>query len=148
MGRFAPAMNFVQECPAGEAATGIHGRSGGAVDALGLICGPQPDPNAGHTLGKRYKTDPNASHTLGKRYKNTPATGEAPPEATVVVLLDVEVFDQPGGSGQKIGELKAGSTGVYLVAPCRADHWCQVKGNVPTGTGWVWSGPGYQSLKA
>ena len=30
------------ECPAGEAATGIHGRSGNSLDALGLICGPEP----------------------------------------------------------------------------------------------------------
>jgi hypothetical protein len=31
-----------QSCPSGEAATGIHGRSGDYVDALGLICGPAP----------------------------------------------------------------------------------------------------------
>jgi hypothetical protein len=30
-----------QKCPAFEVATGIHGRSGIYVDALGLICGPQ-----------------------------------------------------------------------------------------------------------
>ena len=30
------------ECPSGEAATGIHGRSGDSLDALGLICGPEP----------------------------------------------------------------------------------------------------------
>ncbi|MGE3529272.1 MAG: hypothetical protein AB7G54_07570, partial [Methyloceanibacter sp.] len=29
-------------CPGGEAATGIHGRAGPHVDALGLICGPKP----------------------------------------------------------------------------------------------------------
>ncbi len=29
-----------QQCPDGEAATGIHGRYGSYVDALGLICGP------------------------------------------------------------------------------------------------------------
>ena len=31
-----------QRCSDGEAATGIHGRSGVYVDALGLICGPKP----------------------------------------------------------------------------------------------------------
>lgn len=33
---------FTQECPIDEAATGIHGRSGEFVDAIGLICGPGP----------------------------------------------------------------------------------------------------------
>jgi Cysteine-rich secretory protein family len=33
---------FVLDCPAGEAATGIQGRTGTYVDALGLICGPKP----------------------------------------------------------------------------------------------------------
>jgi uncharacterized protein YkwD len=31
-----------QDCPRGEAATGIQGRSGIHVNAVGLICGPQP----------------------------------------------------------------------------------------------------------
>ena len=34
--------SFVQTCPTGEAATGIQGRTGLYVDALGLICGPKP----------------------------------------------------------------------------------------------------------
>jgi hypothetical protein len=33
---------FLQQCPAEEAATGIHGRSGAYLDAVGLICGPRP----------------------------------------------------------------------------------------------------------
>jgi uncharacterized protein YkwD len=33
---------FVQTCPAGEAATGVHGRTGLFVDALGLICRQKP----------------------------------------------------------------------------------------------------------
>jgi hypothetical protein len=32
-----------QSCPAGEAATGIHGRYGAYVDSLGLICGRKPE---------------------------------------------------------------------------------------------------------
>jgi hypothetical protein len=71
----------------------------------------------------------------------------APVEPTVTVLLNVEVYDQPGGGGKRIGELVAGTPGVYLAEPCRADRWCHVKGNVPGGQGWVWSGPGYQSLQ-
>jgi hypothetical protein len=37
-----PAGAIVQTCPAGEAATGVRGRTGLYVDALGLICGPKP----------------------------------------------------------------------------------------------------------
>ena len=33
---------FEQSCPIGEAVTGIHGSSGAFIDALGLICGPEP----------------------------------------------------------------------------------------------------------
>jgi hypothetical protein len=33
---------FAQACPDGEAARGIHGRSGAFLDALGLICGRKP----------------------------------------------------------------------------------------------------------
>jgi hypothetical protein len=39
-------------CPAGEAATGIHGRSGLMVDAMGLVCAPAPQsPTAGALTG-------------------------------------------------------------------------------------------------
>lgn len=31
-----------EECPAGEAGIGIHGRARSALDAMGLICGPEP----------------------------------------------------------------------------------------------------------
>jgi hypothetical protein len=35
---------FLQYCPAGEAVTGLQGRSGNSLDAMGLICGPAPAP--------------------------------------------------------------------------------------------------------
>jgi uncharacterized protein YkwD len=51
-GTACPSGGFVQTCPAGNpAATGIRGRSGLYVDALGLICGPKPatiPPSAEH----------------------------------------------------------------------------------------------------
>ncbi len=51
-GTVCPSGGFVQTCPAGNpAATGIRGRSGLYVDALGLICGPKPatiPPSAEH----------------------------------------------------------------------------------------------------
>lgn len=75
--------------------------------------------------------------------------GEAAPstQPDITVDLDVEVYDEPGGNGKVIGELKAGAQNVYLGEPCRPDNWCNITGNVPTGNGWVWSGPGYESLK-
>jgi hypothetical protein len=42
-GRCGDIPSHDQSCPAGEAATGIHGRYGAYVDSLGLICGPKPD---------------------------------------------------------------------------------------------------------
>ncbi len=35
-------MSDRQACPAGQMATGIHGRAGLFIDAVGLICGPAP----------------------------------------------------------------------------------------------------------
>ena len=61
-GRRAP---FEQPCPPGEEATGIHGRYGNYVDALGLICGSmiaaQPPPAArcasGYVWRERFDGD-------------------------------------------------------------------------------------------
>lgn len=81
-----------------------------------------------------------------------PTQGTTAASPTCTVLLDVEVYDKPDGAGTKIGEL-AGSQGkkmtrVYALAePCR-DSWCHLNGKgVPTGNGWVYSGPDYESLK-
>jgi hypothetical protein len=38
-----------QGCPPDEAATGIHGRSGNSLDALGLLCSPEP---TGKSMGR------------------------------------------------------------------------------------------------
>ena len=120
---------FTQSCPSGEAATGLHGRSGRFVDALGLICGPKPVAAAA----------PKARKVLGKR--KTPAGTTAPPPApkqTTKVKDDVDVYDMPGGTGNVRGILRKNSV-VALVEPCRSDNWCQVEGAaVPAGSGWVW----------
>jgi hypothetical protein len=58
------------------------------------------------------------------------ATTSAPVQRTTIIISDVDLYDQAGGSGRKIGILRKGQT-VALVA-CRADNWCQVAG------GWVW----------
>jgi len=68
------------------------------------------------------------------------------PAQTAKVILGVDVFDAPGGAGNRTGALNA-DTIVGFVA-CQPDNWCHVNGNnVPNGDGWVYSGPDYQSLQ-
>jgi hypothetical protein len=134
---------LVQHCPPGEAAVGLHGRAGAFVDAIGLVCGPRPEPAvAGLDLlqvGGVVAADP------------APAPAPTPPpdpvDPTVTVLLDVDVYENPNEKAKLLGVLAAGTPGVSLVEKCQADYWCHVKGNVPGGFGWVWSGPGYKSLQ-
>lgn len=68
-----------------------------------------------------------------------PATaGDGP---LVVVPLNVDVYAQPGGVGQPVGQLEGGSK--VRLATKGEDHWCKVYGNgVPGGEGWVWCGIG------
>jgi hypothetical protein len=141
-----------QHCPPGEAVVGINVRRGLFVDALGLICGPSPKPLPVVETGKRKGPimAPEPPPPVGGAGPASPPPTpppQPPAEKTVTVALDVEVYDQPGGNGKVIGDLIAGTQGVFLAEPCRADHWCHVKGNVPNGEGWVWSGPGYEALK-
>ena len=53
----------IQNCPAGQVAIGLHGRSGLWVDAIGLICGAPrlaaaAPPNVVGSIGKRPTTGP------------------------------------------------------------------------------------------
>lgn len=50
---------------------------------------------------------------------------------SVNVKADVDLYDQPGGSGNVIGMLSAGTHVPF--GGCKDDGWCQV-----TGRGWVW----------
>ena len=60
-----------QDCPAGTVGVGIRGRAGLFLDALGLVCGPKPEPPKTNTatLGKRKLKN---TGTLGKRRLGTP----------------------------------------------------------------------------
>jgi hypothetical protein len=81
----------------------------------------------------------------------TPAPAPAPapteaPKMTATVLLDVDVYDVPGGIGKIIGMLEK-DLEVSLVEPCE-ENWCHVEGEgVPGGIGYVYSGPDYLSLQ-
>ena len=61
----------------------------------------------------------------------------------VKVMLDVDVYAQPGGEGEPIGILRKNSQ-VELINQ-RKDHWCNVHGaavSAPGNFGWVWCGIG------
>src|SRR5262245_18463072 len=57
------AGGFVQTCPDGEVATGIQGRAGLYVDAIGLICGPKP--GAQKTIAVQQPTLENCPNIKG-----------------------------------------------------------------------------------
>ena len=81
---------------------------------------------------------------LGKR--KIPATPAQPGQQTATVIRDVEVYDAPNGTGNKIGGLKAPNK-VQLAAACQ-NNWCHVLGAaVPKGNGWVYDGPDYDLLQ-
>jgi uncharacterized protein YkwD len=62
------------------------------------------------------------------------------------VIKPVEVFDAPGGNGNKIGDLGFGS--IVTIAADAGDDWFEVTGNdVPGGRGFVYSGVDYRSLR-
>lgn len=56
----------------------------------------------------------------------------------VKVPHDVDVYDQPGGEGEKRPHFLKGGSEVYLLEE-RADHWCDVQFD-KGGTGWIWCG--------
>jgi uncharacterized protein YraI len=54
------------------------------------------------------------------------------------VTSDVDVYDVPGGNGNKIGVLRSGRQ-VPLVGSCKPNDWCDVViPELPGGSGWVW----------
>jgi hypothetical protein len=58
------------------------------------------------------------------------ARAKPPVQTSTVIISDVDLYDQPGGSGRKTGILRKGQR--LALIGCRADNWCQVTG------GWVW----------
>jgi hypothetical protein len=54
------------------------------------------------------------------------------------VTSDVDVYDVPGGDGNKTGILRSGRA-VTVVGSCAKDDWCKVaETGVPPLAGWVW----------
>ena len=74
-----------------------------------------------------------------------PVPKEIPIENQVMVVKDVDVYDTPGGAGTVIGMLTRHQE-VAVFDPC-VDNWCHVEGElVPGGSGYVYSGPDFESL--
>jgi hypothetical protein len=68
-----------------------------------------------------------------------PAAPPGPAGAQVAtVTSDVDVYDVPGGNGNKIGVLRSGRQ-VPLVGSCKPNDWCDVViPELPGGSGWMW----------
>jgi hypothetical protein len=81
-----------------------------------------------------------------QKAKATPGKGnfsKGPPEVTVDT--DVDIYDKPGGEGQKLGILRKDSK--VSLFERRPDQWCGVSGRAvatPTGAGFVWCGKGFE----
>lgn len=137
-------------CGDGEWATGIYGRYGSLIDQLGLQCEKlvvetppsQAEPPILGGPGPGGKVIEKIPGDIGAA---PPPPPPPPPPATptCTVLLSVDVYSAPGGTGQQKGVLAAGTQGVTkLEGP--NDNWYHVKW--PAGDGWVYSGPDYTSL--
>ena len=142
------------QCDEHQLASGISGRDGLFIDEFHLVCSApgaifttkRIDPEIYRDTGVASAPRGSMKDVIVGDAGTTPPPPPPAPGKTAKVKLDVEVYDGPGGGGNKIGDL-APDTIVGLVG-CQADNWCHVNGgNVPNGDGWVYSGPDYQSLE-
>ena len=136
-------------------ATGIHGRSGAYVDALGLICGPAPTSGVATPApcpeGQfRYKgvcqvppVHPESKTGEGGGFiQMKPLTpGGAIITCTIDLAVDVCATTEGCNETNRIGVLTQGTVTVFE----RQGPWHKVK--LPAGEGWAYSGEGYESLK-
>ncbi len=99
-----------QSCSGLEAATGIHGRSGIYVDALGLICGPKPAAlQRGTSVGTSvvvgrnpaldpFKTKPPPGDFQVNERRHELTRWKAMGSKWATVLKDVDIYAGPGGN--------------------------------------------------
>lgn len=123
-------------CPAGELGTGMTIRWGKYVNGLGLVCNGYKPPAPTPVVTAPPATSPSPTQT-------PPAQT---PQAFAKVLLDVDVYNTPCGAdnAKKTGTiLKAGTSNVKVLL--KKAPWFQVQW--PSGSGCVYSGPGWVSLQ-
>jgi hypothetical protein len=117
------ARPVAQVCPAGEAAVGLHGRSGIYVDALGLICGPRPVVAAAAPAPAPVPAPPRTP--VGK------------PNITAKHDTDIydKVVDEPGAPRKVIGMMAGGARAWKL--EWHAHRWCRLRLQGSSMVGWV-----------
>jgi hypothetical protein len=144
-----------RQCNDNQLAYGLVGRDGLFIDEMHLMCRAEPgaivtteriEPEIFRDTMVRTNKGNVDDMVATAPAPTTQPPPPPPPAKTAKVRLAVEVFDAPGGNGNKIGELAAEI--IVGLIECQADNWCHVNGNnVPNGDGWVYSGPDYQSLE-
>ena len=110
---------------AAKAAADAQAAAKAAADAQAAKVESKPPPKA---TGKAKLKPPPKATGKARIQGNEEA---AIPQPQFEIPADVDLYDSPGGSGNKIGALNGGD--VYANVKCRADKWCQVPGK-----GWVW----------
>jgi hypothetical protein len=90
---------------------------------------PPPGPNDQPVVLAPGVKDP-PPHQLGPQ--------SPPAQAVATVTGDVDIYDAPGGNGNKVGVLRSGRQ-VKLVGTFKPNDWCNVVlPELPAGSGWVW----------
>jgi hypothetical protein len=82
---FHQGYEITQHCPPGQPATGLHGRSGKWVDAIGLICGPAPP---------RPSSDPSVVGSIGRIDTGAPSSPR-PPQSICASARDARARNSP-----------------------------------------------------
>lgn len=97
MGKFAGHSQGSLRCPGDQVATGMHGRSGKWLDAMGLICDVPTIPKAPVALGRVSESKPAVA--LGRVKTHTPRALEtsvtAIPPASTTMEAAVKAADNP-----------------------------------------------------
>jgi hypothetical protein len=124
------------KCKDGDWATGLFGGSGNLVDRLGLVC------NHIVPVKSMKKTTMPVDNGGGAKPVKSMKKAKL---VTVVQAVDVcRAPDDECDEDTRIAVLEAGTPLVRLQEPCANDR-CHVKW--PDGEGWVYDGPGYDSLR-
>lgn len=107
----------------------LNRNGGGTIRQRGL-CSTDDGVGPSPFSGTGWRFDRAAPVTPGGDPADDPATEDGA-ALTATVNSDVDLYDEPGGSGEVIGVMLEGEQ-VELVEACRDDNWCNIQ------QGWVW----------
>lgn len=149
-----------QNCPEGEAATGLHGNYGKHVNAIGLICGPlRPAvmvvlPETPAAPGKPH--DPLFEPVHKLRVKPLPAEGAAPAGGgaaqgtSATAVNDTDVYPDNTGESDAFCTMNTGDKGTLIEKKADDDRWLHISGisgECGGKTGWVWQGDDKEDVR-